>query len=59
MNHLNQFVHGGHTNKVSDFAWNYNDPWVIASTAEDNILQVWQMTSSIYEDEDEDEDMQE
>jgi histone-binding protein RBBP4 len=52
-------VHGGHTNKVSDFTWNSNDPWVIASTAEDNILQVWQMTSSIYEDDEEEEDMQE
>lgn len=37
------FVHGGHTNKVSDFSWNQNEPWVIASTAEDNICQVWQM----------------
>ncbi|KAK5821732.1 WD40-repeat-containing domain protein [Linnemannia elongata] len=39
------FVHGGHTNKVSDFSWNLNEPWVIASTAEDNICQVWQMVS--------------
>lgn len=37
------FIHGGHTNKLSDFAWNLNDPWVIASAAEDNIVQVWQM----------------
>ncbi|KAF9579786.1 retinoblastoma binding protein [Lunasporangiospora selenospora] len=42
------FVHGGHTNKVSDFSWNQNEPWVIASTAEDNICQVWQMASNIY-----------
>ncbi|CAO3563352.1 CCR4-Not complex caf1 ribonuclease subunit Caf1 [Mortierella alpina] len=42
------FVHGGHTNKVSDFSWNLNEPWVIASTAEDNICQVWQMASNIY-----------
>jgi hypothetical protein len=34
------FIHGGHTSKVSDFAWNPQDDWVIASVAEDNILQV-------------------
>jgi histone-binding protein RBBP4 len=34
------FIHGGHTSKVSDFAWNPNDDWVCASVAEDNILQV-------------------
>jgi hypothetical protein len=34
------FIHGGHTSKISDFAWNPSDDWVIASVAEDNILQV-------------------
>jgi len=33
------FIHGGHTSKVSDFAWNPHDDWVLASVAEDNILQ--------------------
>ena len=33
------FVHGGHTSKVSDFSWNPLDDWVVASVAEDNILQ--------------------
>jgi WD40 repeat protein len=33
------FIHGGHTSKVSDFAWNPSDDWVVASVAEDNILQ--------------------
>ena len=33
------FVHGGHTSKVSDFAWSPSDDWVVASVAEDNILQ--------------------
>ncbi|KAJ3269153.1 Histone-binding protein rbbp4 [Terramyces sp. JEL0728] len=42
------FVHGGHTNKISDFSWNPNDPWVICSVAEDNICQVWEMASNIY-----------
>jgi len=45
------FIHGGHTAKISDFAWNPNDPWVICSVSEDNIMQVWQMAENIYNDE--------
>jgi len=48
------FIHGGHTNKISDFAWNPNEPWVIASVAEDNIIQIWQMAENIYNDDGED-----
>lgn len=40
-----QFIHGGHTAKISDFSWNPNEPWVICSVSEDNIMQVWQMVS--------------
>eukprot|EP01116_Phalansterium_solitarium_P025328 TRINITY_DN9636_c0_g1_i1.p1 TRINITY_DN9636_c0_g1~~TRINITY_DN9636_c0_g1_i1.p1 ORF type:complete len:419 (-),score=99.89 TRINITY_DN9636_c0_g1_i1:10-1266(-) len=47
------FIHGGHTSRISDFAWNPNDPWVIASLAEDNIVQIWQMAENIYNDDDE------
>lgn len=47
------FIHGGHTSKISDFAWNPNDAWVVASVAEDNILQVWQMAENIYHDTEE------
>lgn len=48
------FLHGGHTSKVSDFSWNSNDEWTIASVSEDNVLQVWNMAEEIYaEDEDE------
>lgn len=36
-------MHGGHTNKIADFSWNPLEPWVIASAAEDNIVQVWQL----------------
>jgi WD40 repeat protein len=51
------FVHGGHTSKVSDLSWNLNEPWAMASVAEDNICQIWQMASVIYEDgEDGEED---
>ena len=51
---LNQFIHGGHTAKISDFTWNPSDPWVICSVSEDNILQVWQMAENIYNDDDPD-----
>jgi WD40 repeat protein len=43
-----QFIHGGHTSKISDFGWNPNDHWVVASVAEDNILQIWQMVSAAF-----------
>jgi len=46
------FVHGGHTDKVTDFSWNPNDPWVIASVADNNIVQCWQMTEELLTFED-------
>jgi histone-binding protein RBBP4 len=49
------FLHGGHTSKVSDFSWNVNDEWTIASVSEDNILQVWNMAEEIYAADDEEE----
>ncbi|CAJ0962731.1 unnamed protein product, partial [Mesorhabditis belari] len=49
------FIHGGHTAKVSDFSWNPNEPWLICSVAEDNVMQVWQMADNIYNDDDTDE----
>uniref|UniRef100_A0A8C8HER1 Histone-binding protein RBBP4-like N-terminal domain-containing protein n=1 Tax=Oncorhynchus tshawytscha TaxID=74940 RepID=A0A8C8HER1_ONCTS len=48
------FIHGGHTAKISDFTWNPNEPWVICSVSEDNIMQVWQMAENIYNDEEPD-----
>lgn len=42
-----QFIHGGHTAKISDFSWNPNEPWVICSVSEDNIMQVWQMVKAL------------
>ena len=42
------FIHGGHTAKISDFTFNPADDWVIASVAEDNILQIWQMAGNIW-----------
>jgi histone-binding protein RBBP4 len=50
------FLHGGHTAKVSDFSWNEQHPWVVASVSEDNVLQVWQCAEEIYAGEDDDDD---
>lgn len=44
---LRLFMHGGHTNRVSDFAWNPNDPWVMVSAAEDNLIQCWKVANAI------------
>ncbi|KAI7714703.1 nucleosome remodeling complex, CAF-I subunit [Hortaea werneckii] len=43
------FMHGGHTNRVSDFTWNRNDPWVMCSAAEDNLIQVWRASRHLVE----------
>ena len=45
-------IHGGHTAKISDFSWNPNEPWVICSVSEDNVMQVWQMPENLHNDED-------
>jgi len=50
------FIHGGHTSKISDLSWNLDDPWVMASVSEDNILQIWQMAENIYNDDEDDVD---
>ena len=52
------FIHGGHTDKISDIAWNASEEMVCATVSEDNILQIWQMAENIYNDgvvEDEDQ----
>jgi histone-binding protein RBBP4 len=48
------FVHGGHTDSVSDMAWNYSadENWMVASVADDNILQVWQIAENIHAEQD-------
>lgn len=49
------FLHGGHTSKVSDFSWNAQEQWTVASVAEDNVLQVWNMAEEIYAVDDDEE----
>lgn len=46
------FMHGGHTNHLADFSWNRNDPWVVCSAAEDNLLQIWKVADSIVNPDD-------
>ena len=41
------FVHGGHTAKISDFAWNPSMDMTVCSVSEDNIMQVWQIADTI------------
>lgn len=43
------FMHGGHTNRVSDFTWNKNDPWVMCSAGEDNLIQIWRASRHLVE----------
>jgi len=46
------FMHGGHTNHLADFSWNLNDPWVVCSAAEDNLLQIWRVAEAIVSQDD-------
>jgi histone-binding protein RBBP4 len=56
------FVHGGHTGIVDDISWcmsgNGND-FLIASVADDNIVQCWQMQKNLYAEETEEIDAME
>lgn len=45
------FMHGGHTAKITDLSWNPNERNTIASVAEDNIVQVWQIAKEIHYDD--------
>ena len=51
------FMHGGHTDKVGEISWNgvEEEEWMIASVADNNILQVWQMAANIREGDEEEE----
>ena len=44
-------MHGGHTDGIADFSFNKNDPWLMASAAADNLVQVWKMSRVLYEKE--------
>lgn len=46
------FSHSGHTGRIAEFSWSQEDPWLIGSVADDNIIQLWQMSKTIYSGED-------
>ena len=48
------FIHGGHTNRISDFSWNKHDPWTVCSAADDNLIQIWKVAEAIVGDDEED-----
>lgn len=41
------WVHGGHTESVSDIAWNPALPWVLSSVSNDNHLHIYKPAQSI------------
>lgn len=41
------WVHGGHTESVSDVAWNPALPWVLASVSNDNRIHIYQPAKNI------------
>ncbi|KAM9897038.1 hypothetical protein OXX79_007119 [Metschnikowia pulcherrima] len=40
-------MHAGHTGAVSDLSWCPVQDWTLASTADDNILHLWKVSSSL------------
>ena len=42
------FMHGGHTSRPTDLSWSPTEKWHVATTSEDNVLQVWQPSRTIY-----------
>jgi histone-binding protein RBBP4 len=56
------FVHGGHTGIVDDIAWcssGCGNDFLIASVADDNIVQCWQMQKNLYKEEEDNVDAME
>ncbi|EEB09545.1 Clr6 histone deacetylase complex subunit Prw1 [Schizosaccharomyces japonicus yFS275] len=45
------FMHGGHTSCAIDMGWCPNYNWTLATAAEDNILQIWTPSRSIWGNE--------
>lgn len=40
-------IHAGHRSPVNDFSMNPNVPWLVASTEEDNVIQVWKCSNKL------------
>ena len=46
--HTYTHTHTHTTHMYTHRSWDPNNPWVIASVAEDNIVQFWEMEEKIY-----------
>lgn len=40
-------MHGGFTNRLTEFDWNKNDEWWMVAAAEDNQLQIFRPASAL------------
>lgn len=40
-------MHGGFTNRISDFSWNKTEPWLMLAAAEDNQMQFFRPARTI------------
>lgn len=45
------FIHKGHKDRINDFSFNFNDPWILSTVSDDNVLQVWKIAEDILESE--------
>ncbi|KAK3598966.1 hypothetical protein CHS0354_024638 [Potamilus streckersoni] len=45
---MSKYKYCEHTAEILEFSWNLNEPCVISSVAEDNIVQIWQITEHDY-----------
>jgi histone-binding protein RBBP4 len=53
------FMHCGHTDKVNDIAWSYSQDWLMASVADNEVLQIWEVAKAVRDEYDEDADDEE
>ena len=44
------FIHGGHRSQVNEFDWNLHENGMIASIEDSNIVHLWSMNSSVFDD---------
>ena len=40
-------IHAGHRSAINDFSMNPNIPWLMASSEEENIIQVWKCSHKL------------
>ena len=50
------FMHCGHTDKLNDLSWSPAQDWLMASCADNEVLQVWELAKAIREEVDDDDE---